>query len=152
MNWLLRGMKTNPQKPSGGILVKQRLRTEQQNVRSLFESTSFVIPSNRNTTYRSFNSDTLRNTSTQTSKTVVALDLNDSPRMSPDSLSPKSDFHNDPDYNKYFTDKPSIVNSGLTFSRKCCVLRYLHKPNNMKEDTRKDSLPENSLTKTFLGR
>lgn len=151
MNWLLRGMKTNPQKPSGGNLVKQRLRTEQQNVRSLFESTSFVLPSNRNTTHRSFNSDPLRNTSTQTSKTVVALDLNDSPRMSPDSLSPKSDFHNDPDYNKYFTDKP-LVNSGLIFSRKSCVLRYLHKPNNLREDTMNHSLPENSLTKTFLGR
>lgn len=130
MKRLLKSMTTNPNlyNSPGLNLLKQQIRAE-QNVRNLFESTSCVIP-NR-ITHKSFVAEELQDSSTQTSRTVVALDVAESPRMSPDSLSPKS---------------PKVASTGIQFNRKNYVLRYLHKP--AQKETR---LSENSLTKVFLG-
>lgn len=147
MKWLLRIMQTNSNLPNspGLHIINQKIRTE-QNVRSLFESTSFVVP-HRNVNSKPSNSDTLKESSTQTSKTVISLSGNESPRMSPDSLSPKTDYQAEFDNNEYY---PIVVDKEVQFSRRACILRYLHGPG--QKDDKISEIPENSLTKVFLGR
>ncbi|KAH1020614.1 hypothetical protein HUJ04_010243 [Dendroctonus ponderosae] len=129
MKRLLKSMTSNPNlhNSPGLNLFKQRVRTE-QNVRNPFESSSFVIPNRIK--HKSLIADELKDSSTQTSRTVAALDMAESPRMSPDSLSPKT---------------PKIASTGMQFNRKKYVLRYLHKP-----DQKETRLSDNSLTKVFL--
>lgn len=141
-------MQTNSNLPNslGLNKINQKIRTE-QNVRSLFESTSFVVP-HRNVNDKPPNSDTLKESSTQTSKTVVSLSGNESPRMSPDSLSPKTDYQTEFDNNEqpYYQ---VVVDKEVQFSRKACILRYLHGPG--QKDDKISEISENSLTKVFLG-
>ncbi|KAL1505537.1 hypothetical protein ABEB36_005081 [Hypothenemus hampei] len=124
-------------------LTSDRKTFTTQNVRSLLQSTSFVIPNRNVTEQSSFKSEILKDSGTQTSKTVISLNLVDDARMSPDSLSPNTDCEPDlgcSSNNEQFNTP--------RFSRKGCIVRYLHKPK--KKDKEQDGLPLYSLTKVFL--
>ncbi|KAF7270335.1 hypothetical protein GWI33_016697 [Rhynchophorus ferrugineus] len=142
--------KSNLSRTTGVPYVKQVFRTDHDDRRTLFESASFVWPSSRNKTctYRS-NSDSLRNSSTQTSKTVITLPVNESPRMSPDSLSPKTEYHNSP---RCRTNESVGFDRGedLNYRRRSCILRYLHRTDLSENNFGDITLSGDSLTKTFL--
>ncbi|XP_030767623.1 uncharacterized protein LOC115891312 [Sitophilus oryzae] len=151
---IMQRSKSNLTRPSGVPYIKQVFNTNPNVPRNIFESTSFVWPShrNRNCSYRS-NSESLRNSSTQTSKTVIALPVSDSPRMSPDSLSPKTEYN--PDilcHQPVCASKSTFIEGGdVSFSRKNCVLRYLHnRDDESKEPDSTIELAGDSLTKVYL--
>ncbi|CAG9765231.1 unnamed protein product [Ceutorhynchus assimilis] len=106
-------------------------------VKNLFDSAPMVVPGNRNVAQKSLNPDVLKETSTQTSKTMVSLPLEESARMSPDSLSPKTNYY----------QQESVGEPDFHYKRKGCILRYLHKP---KDEIKGELFAEDSLIKVFL--
>ncbi|XP_050309232.1 uncharacterized protein LOC126745438 [Anthonomus grandis grandis] len=132
-----------------------RRRYGEENVRRLFYSASFV--DSNNVSKRIVEVEGLRNSSTQTSKTLVSLNLplepDLSPRLSPDSLSPNTGrLINDnelDDLPQPMAEQPHIIDKELTFVRKNCVLRYLQRSKHEQGDN-EDKLPADSLTKLFL--
>ncbi|XP_060523715.1 uncharacterized protein LOC132700422 isoform X1 [Cylas formicarius] len=119
---------------------------------NVFESSSLACPNPSKVSPRcfSFRSDAFQNTSTQTRKMAVSRKAKNSPRMSPDSLSPKTEY--DPELGRQREPHFSSIGnseSGLFCTSKNRVLNYLYSRKPQLADRGK-TLAEGSLTNTFL--
>lgn len=79
--------------------------------------------------YKNFNFDEVKDSSTQTSKTIIQLAKLEAGEMSPDSLSPTPRNHRHEHYNSslehFPLEEPSNDCSSLHFSRKNNIVQYL---------------------------